>query len=202
MSAAAADSPAAVPQDEPAPDTGARYAKTDAGHAEVRGRTLTLSRGARNLLLIIEPGRPAAAWMAMVQGCGPEALRTLLAAGLVGVADATAPRPATPALPAALAAVVTGTAPAAAAAAPRIPLSQALASLSYRTLYERITAQARPQLGLIKGYKLILEMERCAGPDEARTLALRFVEQVREAAGDAAAQALAEGLAAPEAADR
>lgn len=176
---------AAAPPDGAAPDPGARYAKTEAGRAEVRGRALALSRPARNLLLILEPGRPAEAWMGMVQGCGGDELRALLDAGLIAPAAAGAGP---------------GAAAAAAPAAParaRIPLGQALARLGYRTLYERITALARPQLGLIKGYRLILELERCSGPDEARALALQFVEQVREADGDAAALALAERLAAP-----
>lgn len=193
MTAAAVDAGTAVPPDGPTPEPGARYAKTEAGRAEVRGRALALSRPARNLLLIIEPGRPADAWMAMVQGCGRDELRALLAAGLIAAAPAAGPASATAA---------DRPPPAAPAAGPaRIPLGQALARLGYRTLYERITALARPQLGLIKGYRLILELERCSGPEEARALALQFVEQVREADGDAAALALAERLAAPAAAD-
>jgi acyl-CoA synthetase (AMP-forming)/AMP-acid ligase II len=83
------------------------------------------------------------------------------------------------------------------AGAPRMSLAQALETKGYQTLYDRITAEARPRLGLIKGYKLILEVERCSGPAEIRALAQRFVEQVRAADGDAAAVALAQTLLAP-----
>ena len=58
-------------------------------------------------------------------------------------------------------------------------------------------AEARPQLGLIKGYKMILNIERCAGPEQIRALALQFVEQVRGLKGDAEANALAQRLANP-----
>ena len=54
------------------------------------------------------------------------------------------------------------------------------------------------RLGLIKGYKLILEVERCNGPAEIRALAQRFVEQVRDNNGDAAGVAIAQVLLAPE----
>ena len=69
--------------------------------------------------------------------------------------------------------------------------------LSYRLLYDRLTAEARQQLGLIKGYKLILDIEKCVGAPELRALALRFVEQVRQAKGDAEARALVQRLADP-----
>jgi hypothetical protein len=182
-----------------------RYAKTETGRAEVRGRTQTLTRQARNLLLIIEPARPAAEWASMVQGCGLAELQALLAAGLIAPAAAVGIAPTAPAVPAPSPAATPPAGPAAPSAPlaqplppTRVPLSQALARLGYRTLYDRITALARPRLGLFKGYRLILEVERCSGPDEVRALALRFVEQVREVDGEAAAQALAEQLAAPD----
>ncbi|OYU83150.1 MAG: hypothetical protein CFE45_26595 [Burkholderiales bacterium PBB5] len=122
----------------------------------------------------------------MVQGCTPADLQALLQAGLVAPAMAGGAGAGAPA----------GTA--AAPAAPRMSLAQALESRSYKALYDRITAEARPRLGLIKGYKLILEVERCSGPAEIRALAQRFVEQVREHDGDAAGVAIAQVLLAPE----
>ena len=164
------------------------YLKTDAGRAEIRGRTLPLSRPARNLLLIIDASRSGEGWLAVVQGCGPADLVALWDAGLVAAAGAGA-APAT-------AASATGS-----AASPppgRQSLAQALEGKGYQLLYARITAEARPRLGLFKSYKLILEVERCNGPAEIRLLAQRFVEQVREADGDAAGLALALALIAPE----
>lgn len=152
----------------------ARLAKTDAGRTEIQRKSLPLSRPARNLLLIIDAGKPAQDWIGLVQGATPADLLELLRAGLVADQAAQAP----------------------AAAPARMSLAQALETKSYRTLYDRITAEARPRLGLIKGYKLILDVERCAGPPEIRQLALRFVEQVRMTQGDAAALGLAQTLIA------
>jgi len=156
-----------------APALAARYAKTDAGRVEIQRKTLPLSRPGRNLLLIIDAGRTADAWLELVQGATPADLQALLEAGLVTAAS-DAP------------------------AAPRMTLAQALESKGYKSLYDRVTSEARPRLGLIKGYKLILDVERCQGPTEIRQLALRFVEQVRAAQGDAAAMALAQLLLAPD----
>ena len=154
----------------------ARLAKTDAGRTEIQRKSLPLSRPARNLLLIIDGARPAQDWIGLVKGATLADLQELLRAGLV--ADQSTLGPPQP--------------------APRMSLAQALELKSYRTLYDRITAEARPRLGLIKGYKMILDVERCAGPPEIRQLALRFVEQVRVTQGDAAALALVQLLLAPD----
>ena len=145
-----------------AADLSGRYAKTDAGRAEITGKAQPLSRPARNLLLIIDASRTAEAWLGLVQGATPADLAALVQGGLVTSSAAPA-------------------AAAQAAAAPRLSLAQALETKGYKVLYDRITAEARPRLGLIKGYKLILEVERCSGPAEIRALAQRFVEQVRAA---------------------
>lgn len=160
-----------------------RYAKTEAGRAEIRQRALPLSRPARNLLLIIDPSRTGPEWLALLRGCGPADLRALQDAGLVA-AQAGAP-----------------------AAAfdvddafdlPRMSLAQALETKGFQVLCQRVIAEARPRLGRIKGYWLVLEVEHCEGPADIRALAQRFVAQVREAEGDAAAIALAEVLLAPD----
>ncbi len=152
----------------------ARLTKTEAGRTEIQRKSLPLSRPARNLLLIVDASRPAQEWLGLVQGATAADLQELLRQGLV---SDQAAQPAPP---------------------PRISLAQALEAKSYSTLYERITAEARPRLGLIKGYKLILDVERCAGPAEIRQVALRFVEQVRITQGDAAALGLAQTLIAPD----
>lgn len=149
-----------------------RYAKTETGRNEIRSRALPLSRQARNLLLIIDTSRTGEGWLNMVQGCGPAELQALLAAGLVAADSGAGPAPV------------------------RVTLAQALDSRGYQLLYDRLTAEARPRLGL-RGYKLILEVERCNGPAEIRALALRTVESMREIDGDAAALAFAQALLAP-----
>ena len=156
----------------------ARYAKTEAGREEIRARAHALSRPARNLLLIIDGSRSGAEWLQMVAGTGADDLAELLRAGLIAELAAP-PRAAAPAVPSAAAP------PSADEAA---ELARVLESLSYRQLYDRLTSEARPRLGLIKGYRMVLEIEKCSGADEIRKLALRFVDELRAAQGDAAAR--------------
>ena len=185
-----------------------RYTKTEAGRAEIRSRALPLARPARNLLLIIDASRQGADWLGVVQGCDPAALLALLEAGLVadlgsagsaGVAGTAAMVVPVPAVAAAGTVALPAPAlPAAANAPPRMSLAQALAHRSPTALRARIMAEARPRLGLIKGYRMASEAERCTGAAETRALAQRFVDQVRELDGDVAGIALAQVLIAPE----
>ena len=173
---------------------GLALGKTEAGRREITERALPLSRSARNLLFSIDLNRSAGEWLALVRGSGPVELQQLLAAGLIGRAAG----PAAPAPPAGIGAPVQ---PAAAAEPPRttarMSLADALEGLNYQVLYDRLTLEARQQLGLFKGYRMILDIEKCSGPPELRALALQFVEQVRLGKGDADARALAQRLADP-----
>ena len=190
---------------EMAPWLGLALGKTEAGRREITERALPLSRSARNLLFSIDTQRSAGQWLALVRGSGPAELRQLLAAGLIKqAAGGSAAAAAGPVVAAAATAATSTNTPAAEAAEVGVPIARARLSLgealqaqSYRLLYDRLTAEARQQLGLIKGYKLILDIEKCAGPPELRILALHFVDQVRQAKGDAEARALAQRLASP-----
>ena len=173
---------------------GLALGKTEAGRREITERALPLSRSARNLLFSIDLNRSAGEWLALVRGSGPVELQQLLAAGLIGRAVG----PAAPAPPASASAPVQPTAaePARTTTA-RMSLADALEGLNYQLLYDRLTLEARQQLGLFKGYRMILDIEKCSGPIELRALALQFVEQVRLGKGDADARALAQRLADP-----
>ena len=180
-----------------------RLARTPLGQQEITVKQMTLARPARNLLLIIDAKRSAGDWLALVRGAGAQDLQQLLAAGLVATVAGPAPSPALAAAPLpAPPPVPVAEAPAAPAvgipvATARMSLGDALQAQSYKLLYDRMTAEARPQLGLIKGYKMILDIERCSGPDEIRLLAIQFVERVRTVHGDVKARALAQRLADP-----
>jgi hypothetical protein len=156
----------------------ARYQKTDAGRVEIRARSLELTRPARTLLVIIDATKSGDEWLGLVNGVAAADLQRLLELGLV------APQAAT-------------TAPAPAPQPARGPsVEEALAQLGYRELYDKLTAEARARLGLIKGYRMVLEIEKCSGADEIRALAGRFVEEIRAAQGDKAARDFVRSLAA------
>ena len=148
-----------------------RYQKTDAGRDEIRARAHDLSRPARTLLLIIDASKTGDEWLAMVNGVVATDLARLLEAGLIAPAGGSAPAAAAP------------------PAAPKGPnLQEALQYFTYRELYDRLTAEARPRFGLIKGYKWVLDIEKCRDVDEIRALTYRFVEEVRSVQGDKAAR--------------
>lgn len=79
------------------------------------------------------------------------------------------------------------------------PVPVRLQDVSYRHLYDTMTAQARPLLGLIKGYRMVLDVEKCRTAEELRRLALRFIDEVRAAQGVGAAYRVTEAMCkAPE----
>ena len=186
------------------------FQKTEGGRAEIRARALELSRPARNLLLIIDPSKSGEEWVRLVQGASATDLSHLQGLGLVAPAAASAARAERPSPTPSVPAPASSLLPEAAADVPNevpsegwssaMPLEDALHLLSYRDLYDRLTEQARPRLGLLKGYRMVLEIEKCSGVDEIRALALRFVADVREAQGEAAAREVRRLLGAPPAA--
>lgn len=192
-----------------------RYAKTEAGRQAIRDRTqVQLSRPARNLLLIIDSQKSGLDWVGLVNGSTEADLQQLIDGGLVelvsagaGVRAAAMPVPGAgsaapeapqlsspPQAPAEEPAqTITIVAPGSELDDPR-PLTERLQTVGYRHLYDTMTAQARPLLGLIKGYRMVLEVERCSGPDELRRLAQRFIDEVRSGQGVGAAYRITEDL--------
>lgn len=176
-----------------------RYVRTPAGQAEIQTKVHQLSRPVRNLLLVINDSRTAAEWVAQVQGVTLDDLAQLLAAGLiaqVGGAAVVAPKPAPP--PAAAAAAkpadLREPAPRAPSPAPA-PASRpggdadwertldVVHHAGYAALYDALTSIGKAKLGLMRGYRFTLEVEKCNGVDELRSLALKFVEQLRSEHG-------------------
>ena len=156
---------------------GACFTKTELGRQELRARSLPLSRTARNLLFVIDPVRPAAEWLSMVQGATAEDLQNLQDAGLVAVLAPPAAAPATPP-----------------PRTPPVPES----TLSYSQLYEQLNAQIKSHLGLIKGYHFSLEIEKASSVAELRDVAQRLVDEVHRLKGEGVAQStqVALGLSA------
>lgn len=168
------------------------YAKTEAGQAEIRDRARTLPRQARTLLVLADGARTGEQLLSMVQGATAGDLATLAEAGLIvevgspkgsrsaGAASAAAP-----------------SAPAAAPAAPAAPDSEPPAleiELSYTELYDSLNALSKEQLGLFKGYKFALEIEKASGIEGLRLVAVKLVEEVQKVKGDSAAQMVRRAL--------
>lgn len=154
-----------------------RFCKTDLGRQEIRERAHALSRTARNLLLILDGSRPADEWLALVQGAAPADLQALRDAGLIAPQVAASTPPVAPL-------------PERKATAPAAPPPPTEGSMSYSALYDTLNTQVKTQLGLIKGYRFSLDIERSANLAELREVAVQVLEEVQRVKGEAAAQAL------------
>ncbi len=156
----------------------ALLSKTDAGHQEIRARALALSRPARTLLVLADGTRDADQLLAMVKGAGAADVQARLDAGL-GVEAARRRAAARSEEP---------------APAPAAPVVAAASSLGYQELYDCLNALCKEQLGLVRGFKYSLEIEKAAGVDELRVVASRFVADVQRINGDSAAHMVRRAL--------
>ena len=161
-----------------------RYVKTAAGHAEIQSRSLALPRPVRNLLLVINDSQPGAFWLQQIRGLVDADLASLVEAGLIAEAQGAAARPVRK--PDGSPADSADTVPSELRPEGDEPAQlqqevlQAIGEASYSALYDTLTAQAKGQLGLVKGYRFALEVERAAGPTELQTLARRFAQGLRD----------------------
>lgn len=163
------------------------FRKTVAGREELRAKSHDLSRTARNLLFALDETKSARDWLTLVRGATEDDLEVLALLGLV--------EPHWPAAGSPRAAPVRVEDPAL-----RYPVGSSpggldldlhtIIPLSYEQLYERLNQLAREHLGLMKGYRFALEVEKCADREAMETLAWRLVAQIREMKGGAAAQGM------------
>ncbi len=160
-------------------------AKTEAGSAEIRDRSHALPRHARTLLVLADGTRSADQLLAMVQGATQADITLLLESGLVAEAGRARAAAAPAAAPA--------PAPAAEPAAPE-PAKAEEGALSYRELYDSLNALSKEQLGLFKGYKFALEIEKANGVEGLREVAQRLVDEVERVKGESAAQMVRRAL--------
>jgi len=175
-----------------------RYIRTAAGQAEIQARALKLSRPVRNLLLVINDSRTIEDWLVQVHGVTPDDVGLLRSEGLITEANMAA----APAVKASVKTTtvdipvdireggVAGKAPAAAPAAGNdadwVRTQQVIRGAGYTALYDALTSVGKAKLGLMRGYRFVLEVEKCTGPDELRAFALKFAEQLRTEHGMAA----------------
>lgn len=150
-----------------------RYCKTDAGRDEIHHPRRSLPRPVRILLLLLDEKHTGEGWVQLVHGAKMEDLETLLQAGLI---------------------VQTCVPASQTAVRQDRPLADAVAQLSYDQLYELLTSQARDRLGLLRGYRFVLEIERCTCIDELQELMVKFLSLVRDHQGAAEARQLSIAL--------
>ena len=155
------------------------YLRTDAGKTEIRSRTRSLSRPARNLLLVIDGSCNGSEWVAKVHGSTVDDLLRLIEEGLVEPSWRTA-------------------APGASSYIQRVSVQTAVRDWSYDALYALLTNEARERFGLIKGLRMVLKIEGCADLQRLQETALEFVEQIRKGHGEESAARFRKQLGATE----
>lgn len=206
-----------------------RYTKTVQGRQEIRLRALTLSRTARNLLLIIDSSRTLPEWLAMVQGSTESDGASLIEAGLIdrvsapstaaqgGVVQSQPPtrtaasdsevlvpvrsRPSTSHGPASSEDRVSGYTSSAAQQTTTVrpggvtvPTTAGTTGLSYSELYDCLNALLKETLGLFKGYRFSLEIERASDLRELEEVARRFADEVERSRGENVARMVRRAL--------
>lgn len=110
-----------------------------------------------------------------------------------------APRAATPPLPAAALGPGSATPPADELARALDALLRCIADARYGSLYDVLTGQAKARLGLLKGYKLVLEVEKADGVTGLRLLASQVATDWSRSHGLEALHDLHRAIAAREA---
>ena len=165
-----------------------RYTKTETGRAEIRARVHALTRTARNLLLIIDPSRDGANWVSMVQGASAADLQTLVDAGLVALLGGPSVVPSVPPSE-----PEPSTAPAPATA----PGALEASSLSYSDLYDLLPSLAKQHLGLMKGYRFVLAIEKADGLVGLQSVARDLLTEIERAKGTAVARSARRALLLP-----
>lgn len=114
--------------------------------------------------MVIDGTRTGAQWVHQVQGATVDDLTSLLSLGLIEEVVAS---------------VSSGD-------TKRAAIDEALGRLTYDELYSLLTAEARERLGLLRGYRFILQIEGCSELQEMRSLAVRFLGGLRETHGSEA----------------
>lgn len=173
-----------------------RYVRTPAGQAEIQGRTRQLSRPVRNLLLVINDTRSIEEWIAGVHGVTPDDVAMLVAEGLIAVVGGASAAVAPPAAakpgkpkPSDMRETAGKAAPAAATEASDgdwVRTQHVIRHAGYTALYDALNSIGKAKLGLVRGYRFALEVEKCSGVEQLRPLALKFAEQLRAEHGMAA----------------
>lgn len=171
------------------------YAKTEAGQAEIRQRTHALGRHARTLLVLADGSRSGEQLLAMVQGASMDDLDALVDSGLL--AELATGRVVRAGAAPAAAAAAASVAPATVGGPESVPASvppDVAVELTYAELYDSLNALSKEQLGLFKGYKFALEIEKADGIQGLREVAVKLVDEVQKVKGDSAAQMVRRAL--------
>jgi hypothetical protein len=159
------------------------WAKTDAGRAEIQSRGLIKERARRNLLLLVDGERSESALLEQVAGVTHDDFKALEDMGLIAASDERAARRAVPEIE------PTQPMPYEAKVAP--PAREE--PDDYIAFTATLNQLISKQLGL-RGFTLVLAVEKASTPQELVEVAQRVVDSIRDRKGEGAAEAAREAL--------
>jgi len=168
-----------------------RYEKTALGQRELRERSHALPPSVRMLLVMTNGLRTDKELMRMVRGAKDSDFAMLVDRGLVSAFGDMHSAP--PLLDSDLpldSAVPLDDLPLATPA----PTVTESTEATVAELYDSLNAMAKEQLGLFKGYRFALDIERATGLEELQQVALRLIDEVRKTKGALAAQRVKRAL--------
>lgn len=168
-----------------------RYIKTDSGRAEIRARVHAITRTARNLLLIIDASRDGDEWVSMVRGATTIDLQTLYDAGLIALVG-SAVKPV--AEPQAARSPAVDSAPPTPSVPPVLAAPAPAQALSYSDLYDLLPSLAKEHLGLMKGYRFALSIEKARSLGDLQKVAVELIAEVERVKGTAVARSVKRAL--------
>ncbi|MFM2348056.1 MAG: hypothetical protein RL654_2809 [Pseudomonadota bacterium] len=198
------------------------YAKSIRGRQVLRDRHYPLPRSARNLLLILDASKPVRQWLQMVHGVGWAEVGVLEQAGLIEPVPEAGPAETRPAplpsdfgpvfrpdelaeltLPIPLKMPRLVAPPVCASQEADLPCSAFMplvtrprlhSTLGHADLYDSLNALARQTLGLFRGYRYTLRIEKAQDLDELEQVASDFVAEVERLRGRAVARTVRRAL--------
>jgi hypothetical protein len=159
------------------------WIKTDAGRAEMQARALVKERPRRNLLLLVDGARTEQMLLDQVAGITPGDFLVLESLGLIVSTDAGRAPGRDPALERTVPMQVRDPGPPTEAPA-TVPSRQA--PEDYAGFTAALSQMISKQLGL-RGFTLVLAVEKASTPQELMEVAERVIAAIRERKGDAAA---------------
>lgn len=152
------------------------YVRSEAGRTEITAKATGLSRPARNLLLVIDASRSGSEWVRRILGATGDDLQQLIAMHLVEPSDGAVVKP----------------------AAASMTIEEAVQKWQYDALYLLLTQEARARFGLLKGFRLVLEIEGSANLQDLQKIALKFADGIRKSHGEDPAARFRKQLGASE----
>jgi hypothetical protein len=170
--------------------------KTAAGKLELQERTIALKRSSRTLLVLADGLRTQDELLQLVRGAELADIEELRAAGLVTVSEVQSPgvRRVDGSGGAVQSSRGSATRPTEVTRVDSPEQAKPAQEMGYQEIYATLNLLCRDHLGLIKGFRYSMEIEKASGLEELKAVARRFAAEVEQTKGPVAGQMVRRAL--------